>query len=94
MLPVTLHGIMKERWGKGMGIIKYSKNEKKGITRTAGESKSIRIYPEKDKIDGIMWKIHPPRECFKKFGEYDLAKDTKELADKIYKISKFLLSNK
>jgi len=77
-----------------MGTIKYSKNEKMGITRTAGESKSIRIYPLKDETDDIMWKIHPPRECFKKFGEYDLAKDTKELADKINKISKFLLSNR
>ena len=60
--------------------------------KTVGETKAIRIYPMKDNTHGIMWKIHPPKSCLKKFDEEDWAKNEKELTDKITKISNFLLS--
>jgi len=64
------------------------------MKKAIGETKSIRIYPMKDETYGIMWKIHSPKQCWKEFDEEDWAKDKKELADKINKISKFLLSQR
>ena len=46
-------------------------NQKTGgkMKKAVGETKSIRIYPMKDNTDGVMWEIHPPKECQEKFGE-------------------------
>lgn len=60
--------------------------------KAVGETKAIRIYPMKDNTYGIMWKIHPPKSCLDEFKEEDWASDEKELAEKLTKISKFLLS--
>lgn len=62
--------------------------------KSVSETKAIRIYPMPDKTYGIMWKIHLPKSCQKKFGVEDWASDKSELADKIKKISDFLLSHK
>jgi hypothetical protein len=61
--------------------------------KPVGEGKAIRIFPMPDRTYGIMWAIHPPRSCQKKFGDKVFASDKSELADKIKKISDFLLSH-
>lgn len=35
--------------------------------KSVSETKAIRIYPMPDKTYGIMWKIHLPKSCQKKF---------------------------
>ena len=62
--------------------------------KSVSETKAIRIYPMPDKTHGIMWKIHPPKSCLKKFDAEDWAIDKSELQDKIKKIIDFLLSQK
>jgi hypothetical protein len=62
--------------------------------KSVGETKAIRIYPMPDKTCKVMWEIHPPKSCQKKFGVKDWASDKSELANKIKKISDFILSHK
>ena len=62
--------------------------------KAIGESRAIRIYPMPDKTHGIMWKIHPPKSCWKEFDKEDWAQNKEELVNKINKIGKSMLSKK